>query len=78
MPATELTLSPDKAFLILLRAREVDAKTPKPDPGSGSDVPDDCALDVLEDAAGLSLVNDDLEEGLSQLGYSLAEFADSR
>lgn len=136
MAGAELTLSPERAYFILLRARELEAKTPQTDPASGSNPADDKAVDILEDSpadgtgaellaavgrlnvdeqldligltllgrgdyaltewgdaraaaadvgvarapslmADEALASDWLEEGLSQLGYSLADFADS-
>ena len=137
MAGVELTLSRERAFFILERARELEAKTPQTDPASASNPTDDNGVDILEDTAGdatgaelwaaVSRLNVDeqldlialtllgrgdyeasewsearraaadvgasrapglmansplashfLEEGLSQLGYDLAEFTDSR
>lgn len=44
----ELTLDPDTAFFILLKAREYNAKTPDTDPDEGSNPSDDREVDVLE------------------------------
>lgn len=130
-----LTISPDTAFFILLKARAFDEKVEQSDPDSGSNASDDLAVDVLEDSPddatydelkatieGLSddalydlialiwigrgdfalgewdearaaaaditrerapryiselpVVSDYLEEGLSQFGYSLADYLD--
>jgi hypothetical protein len=49
--APELSLSPDKAYFILLRAREFDEKVEDTDPDSGSDPADDGAVDILEETA---------------------------
>ena len=49
--APELSIDPDDAFYILMKAREFEAKTPESDPDSGSNATDDNALDVLEDRA---------------------------
>ncbi len=46
--APELCLSTDKAYVILLKAREFDEKVEDTDPDSGSDPTDDGAVDVLE------------------------------
>lgn len=132
----EFALSPDKAYFILLRAREFDEKVEDTDPDSGSDPADDGAVDVLEDTkddateaeladaisglndderldlialiwigrgdfsldewgearqaarditrertpryvAGIPLVSDYLEEGLSHAGFALADFVDT-
>ena len=136
MAGAELTLSPERAYFILLRARELEAKTPQTDPASASNAADDGAVQILEDGRGdatraellaavrrlnideqldligltllgrgeyspaewgearaaaadlgvarapammadEALASDWLEEGLSQLGYSLTDFADS-
>lgn len=47
----ELTLNPDTAFAILLKAREYDAKVDESDPDSGSNPTDDNNVDALESAA---------------------------
>jgi len=47
----DLTITPDEAFFILVKAREFDAKTPETDPDSGSNPSDDGERDVLEDSA---------------------------
>jgi hypothetical protein len=44
----ELTLNPDTAFAILLKAREFDAKVEESDPGAASNASDDNGVDVLE------------------------------
>ena len=44
-----LTLSPERAFFILMKAREFDEKVETSDPDSGSNAADDLAVDVLED-----------------------------
>jgi len=131
----ELTIRPETAFFILLKAREFDEKVEQTDPDSGSNPSDDNGIDVLEDtpedatydelsgaidalsddelfdlialiwvgrgdfslaewkdaragAADITrerashyvtaqpTVSDDLEEGLSQFGYSLADYLD--
>lgn len=45
----DLSLSPETAFFILLKAREFDEKVEPTDPDSGSNASDDLAVDVLED-----------------------------
>ncbi|HVM99298.1 MAG TPA: DUF3775 domain-containing protein [Caulobacteraceae bacterium] len=131
-----LSLSPEQAYFILLRAREFDEKVEDTDPDSGSNASDDGAVDVLEDnpddtteaeltaavrrlnddelrdlialiwigrgdfsaeewddarnaasdigrerapryVRGIPLVSDYLEEGLSELGFSLADYVDT-
>jgi hypothetical protein len=44
----ELTLNPETAFAILLKARELDSKVEETDPDSGSNPSDDNSVDVLE------------------------------
>ena len=44
----ELSLGPDSAFPILLKAREYDAKVEQTDPYEGSNASDDNNVDVLE------------------------------
>jgi hypothetical protein len=130
-PSDELTISPETAFFIIVKAREFDEQVAPTDPDSGSNPSDDREIDVLEAQAdnpvlqelqaalgslnvdeqldllaltwlgrgdfgsfaqarqeavdvsakhipryliGTPLVGDYLEEGLSQLGYSLEEF----
>jgi hypothetical protein len=48
----ELTLSRERAFFILERARELEAKTPQTDPASASNPTDDKGVDILEDRPG--------------------------
>ena len=65
----ELSLDPDTAFFILIKAREFDGKVDESDPDSGFDAADDRAVDVLEDrpsdpdlaeiAAAVDSLNDD-------------------
>ena len=47
-PLPNLTVTPDSAFAILLKAREFDAKVPQTDPDSGSNPSDDESVDALE------------------------------
>ena len=64
-----LTLSPERAFFILMKAREFDEKVETSDPDSGSNAADDLAVDVLEDTpddptqaeliAAVNALNDD-------------------
>jgi hypothetical protein len=134
-PSVELTIRPETAFFILLKAREFDEKVEQTDPDSGSNPSDDNGIDVLEDSpddatfdelsgaidalsddelcdlialiwvgrgdfaltewddartsaaditrerapryvAAQPTVSDDLEEALSQFGYSLADYLD--
>ena len=56
----ELTLDPDAAFFILLKAREFDAKEEEVDPDSGSNPSDDKDIDVL-----VSRPDDAVEEELT-------------
>lgn len=43
-----LTIAPDLAFAILLKARQFDVKVPQTDPDSGSNATDDESVDALE------------------------------
>ena len=49
IPDVELTLSPEKAFYILVKAREFDAQVEETDPDAGSNPSDDHSVDILED-----------------------------
>ena len=44
-----LTISPEKVFFVIVKAREFDAKDPVTDPNDGSNPTDDGAAAVLED-----------------------------
>jgi hypothetical protein len=44
-----LTISREKAFYIIVKAREFDEKVAPSDPGSGSNPSDDDEVDILED-----------------------------
>jgi hypothetical protein len=48
-PSDELTISPEKAFFIIVKAREFDEQVAQSDPDSGSNPTDDREADVLED-----------------------------
>jgi hypothetical protein len=133
--APELAISPEKAFYIIVKAREYDEQVEPTDPDSGSNPSDDRSVDVLEEeadnpveeelGAALTALNEDeqldllaltwlgrgdftsfaqarqkaedmsekhiprylistpqfgdyLEEGLSQLGYSLQDYEINR
>jgi hypothetical protein len=45
-----LTISPEKAFFIVAKARQYDAKDGLTDPGSGSNASDDGMRSILEDS----------------------------
>jgi hypothetical protein len=47
--AGPLTISPEKVFFVIVKAREFDAKDPVTDPDSGSNPSDDQDMAVLED-----------------------------
>jgi hypothetical protein len=90
----ELTLDPDTAFYILLRAREFDAKEEAADPDEGSNPSDDQEIDVLEFqpddaveeelAAAIEPLNEDQKLDLIALAwigrgdFSLNEWAEAR
>lgn len=48
---TEMSLNPQTAFYILMKARVFDEKVPCTDPASGSNATDDKDVDILEDMA---------------------------
>jgi len=89
-----LTLKPEAAFFILLKAREFDEKVEPTDPDSGSNPSDDQAVDVLEDtrddsvseelASAISDLNDDELRDLIALiwigrgDFSVAEWDEAR
>jgi hypothetical protein len=89
-----LTISPDSAFAILIKAREFDAKVAQTDPDSGSNPSDDDGVDALEfgpsDDTQRELVsaihdlNDDEQRDLIALillgrgDFSLSEWAEAR
>jgi hypothetical protein len=62
----ELSISPDAAFYILMKAREFDEKTPTVDPDSGSNPIDDGARDVLEDERG-DAIEEELDSAVKAL-----------
>jgi hypothetical protein len=62
--ANELTISPETAFYIIVKAREFDEQVPPTDPDSGSNPTDDREVDVLEEDAEDS-VEQELEAALS-------------
>lgn len=90
----ELTLGPESAFPIVLKAREYWAKTPQTDPDDGSNPSDDNEVGVLEDtpndptyaelAQAIADLNDDEQRDLIALiwlgrgDFSLAEWAEAR
>ncbi len=51
MSAPQLSISPEKIFFVIVKAREFDAKDVGTDPNSGSNPADDGMIDVLEDLA---------------------------
>jgi hypothetical protein len=89
-----LTISPESAFAILLKAREFDVKEDETDPDSGSNPTDDGETDVLEFgpddetlhelASAIRDLNDDEQRDLLALilvgrgDYSLEEWSQAR
>jgi hypothetical protein len=86
-----LTISAEKAFFIIVKAREFDEKVAPSDPGSGSNPSDDKEVDVLEAgddatlqelAAALTGLNEDEQldlVGLMWLGRGdFGTFAEAR
>jgi uncharacterized protein DUF3775 len=62
----ELTLSPETAFFIIVKAREFDEKVAPTDPDSGSNPADDRQVDVLEEDAE-DTVEQELQAALEAL-----------
>jgi len=54
----DLTITPDSAFEILLKARLFDVKLPQTDPDSGSNPSDDSSVDALEFGAHDDTLNE--------------------
>ncbi len=89
-----LTLAPDSAFAILLKARQFDAKVEQTDPDSGSNPSDDSSVDALEFGpsddtlheltSAIGDLNDDEQRDLVALiwlgrgDFDLAEWSDAR
>jgi hypothetical protein len=89
-----LTLSPERAFAILVKAREFDEKVEVSDPDSGSNPSDDNAVDVLEETpddptydeliAAVDALNDDEQLDLIALiwvgrgDFGFAEWQEAR
>jgi len=63
-----LTLSPDSAFAILLKARQFDVKVDETDPDSGSNPSDDNSVDALEFGAA--------DDTLHELGSAISDLND--
>jgi hypothetical protein len=57
-PMPTLTITPDSAFAILLKARQFDVKVPQTDPDSGSNPSDDNSVDALEFGPGDDTLNE--------------------
>jgi hypothetical protein len=90
----ELTINPDAAFAIMLKAREFDAKVAQSDPDSGSNPSDDKSVDALETNPGddtrrelvsaIRDLNDDAQTDLIALilvgreDYTIDEWAEAR
>ncbi len=62
----QLTISPEAAFYIIVKAREFDEQVPPTDPDSGSNPADDREVDVLEEQAD-DPVEQELEAALVAL-----------
>ena len=89
-----LTITPDSAFSIVLKARQFDAKVEETDPDSGSNPTDDSSVDGLEFGAGddtlhelssaISDLNDDEQRDLIALiwlgrgDFTLGEWNEAR
>jgi hypothetical protein len=61
-----LTITPDSAFSIVLKARQFDVKVDETDPDSGSNPSDDGGVDALEFGAGDDTLNE-LRSAISDL-----------
>jgi hypothetical protein len=62
----QLTISPEQAFYIIVKAREFDEQVESTDPNSGSNSADDREVDVLEEDAD-DPIQQELEEALDAL-----------
>ena len=62
----QLTISPEQAFFIIVKAREFDEQVESADPDSGSNPADDREVEVLEEDAD-NPVQQELEEALDAL-----------
>jgi hypothetical protein len=62
----QLTISPEQAFYIIVKAREFDEQVESTDPDSGSNSADDREVDVLEEDAD-DPIQQELEEALDAL-----------
>lgn len=62
----QLTISPEQAFYIIVKAREFDEQIESTNPDSGSNPADDSEVDVLEEEAD-DPVQQELEEALEAL-----------
>jgi uncharacterized protein DUF3775 len=73
----QLTVSPETAFYIIVKAREFDEQVEPTDPDSGSNPSDDREVDVLEEQA-----DDPVEEELTALMWrgrgDFTSFAEAR
>jgi Protein of unknown function (DUF3775) len=67
-PVSVLTISPEKVFFVIVKAREFDAKDEVTEPNPGSNPSDDRDIAVLEDHA-----NDPAVEELTSFINSLSE-----
>ena len=62
----QLTISPEQAFYIIVKAREFDEQVESTDPDAGSNPADDREVDVLEEYAD-DPIQQELEEALDAL-----------
>lgn len=63
----QLTISPEQAFYIIVKAREFDEQVEPTDPDSGSNPADDRKVDVLEEEEADDTVGQELEAALEVL-----------
>jgi hypothetical protein len=69
----QLTISPDQAFYIFVKAREFDEQIESTNPDSGSNPADDSEVDVLEEEAD-DPVQQELEEARDMRDKHISEY----
>jgi len=65
--APELAISPEKVRIVIMKARQFDAKEGDSDPDEGSNAADDGMADVLEDKPGEDAVRQELVGYINEL-----------
>jgi len=69
----QLTISPEQAFYIIVKAREFDEQIESTNPNSGSNPADDSEVDVLEEEAA-DPVQQELEEASDMRDKHISEY----